>query len=51
MKFRQLFEESPKKIRESFRDSFSIDGSYVTDPISKPKPCIKRHFPKTYAIL
>jgi hypothetical protein len=47
MKFRQLFEESPKKIRESF----SIDGSYVTDPISKPKPCIKRHFPKTYAIL
>jgi hypothetical protein len=37
------------KVRERIAGTFSSPGD--TEPISKPKPYIKLHFPKTYAIL
>jgi hypothetical protein len=39
------------KVREEYRVSFGTFGNGATDPISKPKPYIKRYFPKTYKIL
>jgi len=39
------------KVREGYRVSFSIVGGDATDPISKPKPYIKQHFPKSYRII
>jgi hypothetical protein len=49
--FANYLKNSPEKTRESYRDTFSIVGSDAFDPISKPKPYIKRHFPKSYRIL
>jgi hypothetical protein len=49
--FANYFKSRPEKIRESYRDFFSIGGSDTTDPISKPKPYLKQNFPKTYEIL
>ena len=49
--FANYYKSCPKKIRESYRNFFSIDGSDMTDPISKPKPYLKQNFPKTYEIL
>ena len=49
--FANYFRSRPKKIRESYRDFFSIGGSDTTDPIWKPKPYLKQNFPKTYEIL
>ena len=49
--FANYLKNSPEKTRESYRDTFSIVGGDAFDPISKPKPYIKRHFPKSYRIL
>ena len=37
------------KVRERISGTFSSPGD--TEPISKPKPYIKRYFPKTYKLL
>ena len=36
-----------------FRDQIRerLSDYITTQPISKPKPCIKRYFPKTYKLL
>ena len=49
--FANYYKSCPKKIRESYRNFFSISGSDMTAPISKPKPYLKQNFPKTYEIL
>ena len=49
--FANYLKSRPEKIRESYRDTFSIVGGDAWDPISKPKPYLKQNFPKTYEIL
>ena len=49
--FANYYKSCPRKIRESYRNFFSIGGSDMTNPISKPKPYLKQNFPKTYEIL
>lgn len=49
--FANYLKSRPEKIRESYRDTFSIVGGDAWDPISKPKPYLKQNFPKTYRIL
>jgi len=46
--FAKLLAGQSSKIREEYATHFA--GS-KTQPISNPKPYIKLHFPKTYAIL
>ena len=47
--FAKLLAGQSSKVREEYATHFA--GSSETEPISNPKPYIKRHFPKTYAIL
>jgi hypothetical protein len=47
--FAKLLARQSSKVREEYATHFA--GSSETEPISNPKPYIKRHFPKTYAIL
>ncbi|HYT54855.1 MAG TPA: hypothetical protein VEQ38_09090 [Verrucomicrobiae bacterium] len=46
--FAKLLAGQSSKVREGYAEVFSHE-SFV--PISNPKPYIKLHFPKTYAIL
>ena len=46
--FAKLLAGQSSKVREGYAGSFS---RFSTPPISNPKPYIKLHFPKTYAIL
>jgi hypothetical protein len=47
--FAKLLAGQSSKVREEYATHFA--GPSETEPISNPKPYIKRHFPKTYAIL
>ena len=47
--FAKFLSEQSAKVRERISGTFSSPGD--TEPISKPKPYIKLHFPKTYAVL
>lgn len=47
--FAKFLSRQPAKVRERISETFSSPGD--TEPISGPKPYIKRHFSKTYAIL
>jgi hypothetical protein len=49
--FARYLKSRSAKVREEYKDTFSIAGSDATDPIAKPKPYIKRYFPKTYKLL
>ncbi len=47
--FAKLLAGQSSKVRTDYAEQFSAPSE--TEPISDPKPYIKRHFPKTYAIL
>jgi hypothetical protein len=47
--FAKLLAGQSSKVREEYAAHFA--GPSETEPISNPKPYIKLHFPKTYAIL
>jgi hypothetical protein len=47
--FAKFLRAEPLQDRQRISGTFSEPGD--TEPISDPKPYIKRHFPKTYAIL
>jgi hypothetical protein len=47
--FAKLLAGQPSEVREEYATHFA--GASETEPISNPKPYIKLHFPKTYAIL
>ena len=47
--FAQLLAGQSSKVREEYATHFCSPSE--TEPISDPRPYIKRHFPKTYAIL
>lgn len=47
--FARFLVTQPAKVRENIGVTLSSPGD--TEPISKPKPYIKRYFPKTYKIL
>ena len=47
--FAKLLAGQSSKVREEYATHFA--GPSETEPISNPKPYIKLHFPKTYAIL
>jgi len=47
--FAKFLSEQRAKVRERISGTFSSPGD--TEPISKPKPYIKRYFPKTYKLL
>jgi hypothetical protein len=48
-RFARFLSTQPAKVRENIGVTLSSPGD--TEPISKPKPYIKRHFPKTYKLL
>jgi hypothetical protein len=47
--FARFLRGQPEKVRKRISGSFSEPGD--TEPISKPKPYIRRYFPKTYKVL
>lgn len=47
--FAKFLSGQSAKVREGISGTFSSPGD--TEPISKPKPHIKRYFPKTYKLL
>ena len=47
--FAKFLSGQSAKVRERISGTFSSPGD--TEPISKPKPYIKRYFPKTYKLL
>jgi hypothetical protein len=48
-RFARFLSTQPAKVRENIGVTLSSPGD--TEPISKPKPYIKRYFPKSYTIL
>jgi hypothetical protein len=48
-RFAGFLSTQPAKVRENIGVTLSSPGN--TDPISKPKPYIRRYFPKTYKLL
>jgi hypothetical protein len=48
-RFARFLSTQPAKVRENIGVTLSSPGD--TEPISKPKPYIKRYFPKTYKLL
>jgi hypothetical protein len=48
-RFARFLSTQPAKVRENIGVTLSSPGD--TEPISKPKPYIKRYFPKSYRIL
>jgi hypothetical protein len=48
-RFAKFLGAQPAKVRQNIGETLSSPGD--TEPISKPKPYIKRYFPKTYKIL
>lgn len=48
-RFARFLSTQPAKVRENIGVTLSSPGD--TEPISKPKPYIKRYFPKSYSIL
>ncbi len=48
-RFARFLSTQPAKVRENIGVTLSSPGD--TEPISKPKPYIKRYFPKSYGIL
>lgn len=48
-RFARFLSTQPAKVRENIGVNLTSPGD--TEPISKPKPYIKRYFPKSYRIL